>query len=69
MTPCAARRPSANLQAVWQWQQVVPSSATLPPKRDMSAMLALSPTQLLLFGGRNEAGRSLADTWLFDLTT
>ena len=30
-------------------------------------MVPWSSSQLLLFGGRNEFGRSLADTWLFDV--
>jgi len=45
---------------------VDPSSSS-PAKRDMAALLQLSEDQLLLFGGRSEAGKHLQDTWLFNI--
>ena len=58
------------MQEEWQWARVAPADGSpSPPKRDMAAMVALSGSQLLLFGGRAENSKGLADTWAFDLTT
>ncbi|GLI68967.1 hypothetical protein VaNZ11_013495 [Volvox africanus] len=42
-------------------------SATRPVPRANHATVALSPTQMLLFGGRDSAGRPLGDVWVLGI--
>ncbi|GIL43046.1 hypothetical protein Vafri_838, partial [Volvox africanus] len=48
------------------WAQMC-SSAARPAPRTNHATVALSPTQLLLFGGRDSAGRPLGDVWVLGI--
>ncbi|KAL6764475.1 hypothetical protein V8C86DRAFT_1592041 [Haematococcus lacustris] len=53
----------------WQWQQLLPSSSSqeVPCRRDMASLTAVGDA-LVLFAGRSESGRTLADAWVYDLT-
>lgn len=48
------------------WTQLAP---TTPPSARANQALAYHENSLLLFGGQDENGTLLADTWLLDLTT
>ena len=45
--------------------QVGPSAAG-PCKRDMSTLVHIGGGRLVVMGGRNEAGRTLGDLWMYD---
>lgn len=52
----------------WQWYKYALNDADSPGKRDMATLTYVGNNCLLLFGGRNEAGRTVGDMWLFDIT-
>ncbi len=49
---------------MWQRLRHRNPSLPCPPPRWGHAAVALSPSQLLLFGGRDQAGRAMADAWV-----
>ncbi|GAX84183.1 hypothetical protein CEUSTIGMA_g11606.t1 [Chlamydomonas eustigma] len=52
----------------WQWtRNWVLVQHEGPCKRDMATLTHVGGNQLLLIGGRNEAGRAMGDMWLFDV--
>lgn len=57
-----------RMQDEWQWSRLDTDPSSSPPKRDMAQMVVLDNDQLVLFGGRSEQGRALADTWSFSLS-
>ena len=64
----------AVYQDLWRYDGVtwslVNAGITLPPPRTHTTLAFLPNTsQLLLYGGRDNSGQTLADTWLFDLNT
>lgn len=57
-----------SFQDEWQWSKLaIDAASPSPPGRDMASLLLLDDAWLLLFGGRSETGKSLQDTWLFDV--
>ncbi len=60
----------ACMQDSWEWSKVWsldPGSQDGPCRRDMASFVHVGGPQLLLFGGRNEAGRCMGDAWTFDI--
>lgn len=54
----------------WEWSKIwslEPGGQDGPCRRDMASFVHVGGSHLLLFGGRNEAGRCMGDAWTFDM--
>eukprot|EP00798_Chlamydomonas_sp_ICE-L_P023107 gene23107-30308_t len=63
---------TTSAEDTWAWELVKATSAEvnggMPCKRDMATLTSAGPGCMLLFGGRNEGGRAIADPWVLNLT-
>lgn len=55
-----------NLQAVWEWTEILWSLEDPHPcPRDFFSLLAVPDNRLVLFAGLDSVDKKLDDTWIF----
>ena len=59
--------PLLPTQETWTWRiEWVLQQQEGPCRRDMATLTHVGGGRLLLFGGRNEAGRVVNDAWIYE---
>lgn len=55
-------------QETWEWHELRVEEEWRPSPRDLSQVVHIGGSKLLVFGGRAENGKVLNDLWGFDVT-